>query len=93
MQSELYSDMQDSLCGKRGASSFKTSTKAKIVDGKFKCHTGTVLCGELSTVDDKIGFCVSDKSECPVTDLVIYSGAKPSEIDSRYTVAASSKSG
>ncbi len=85
--------MKDVLCGKRGTFSFKTAQKAKFADGKFTCLKGTVLCGESSTVQDKTRICADSKSECPVTDLVLYSGTKPSSIDSRYTVKASSQSG
>ena len=84
--------MKDGLCGKRGGVSNLHSIRAgDNDDGSNYCSHGWFLCTKTNPNASGFATCVENKEECPITEVFIYTDAeKPSYIDSRFTVKASS---
>ena len=70
MQTKLYEDVTNPLCGKRGELDMLTAERA-VRDGIANtCSDGKVLCSDnVSAIGSP--FCVTSVQQCPVTDLSI----------------------
>ena len=87
LQTKVFADLPETLlCGKRGKLSFlnATRTEQSLGDSKaFHCPANTEACSS-NIARDGATYCVSDTSECPVTDLMVLEAGSPILKDSRY---------
>lgn len=93
VQTSIFTDMQDALCGKRGGTAFADIFQATKDGDDFECPDNMIPC-----TDDTESYgspnCVLSKDDCPITELILLDASNLSKsqlsLDTRFKVKQSS---